>query len=473
MSDEPLVALVYGTPELRKALWSAGYHPFLLKAVSVEHLHHDGRLPRLAIVVVDKKVGTGSAETIVALTRTLPLLDVVAWAPQADGTLVRTLFRAGAKDVLVATSPDAIVEAVAEIVDHQQILPKVDAAGSRPGVNSRFESLWSRSPAMWDLFDLCDRIAGSDATVLIIGETGTGKELFARAIHRRSGRQGRFVSANCSSISSELIDTELFGHEQGAFTGATHTKTGLVRHAEGGTLLLDEIGDMPSQSQLSLLRMLQERCVRPVGGQDEIPVDVRVVAATNASLEEAVERNEFREDLFYRLDVIRLTIPPLRDRREDIVFLLGHFVRKLAKHYQLAPPQMSAGFLDAATSYDWPGNVRQLENFAERTLLSTRRKLLTARDFATSMEIEDEAAGTIAFPRQAPPNGAQPLSLDLRKSLAEHLDPLAREMEVSYLTAALQATGGRIQAAAEMAGLNRRTLLRKLRQYGIDKRDFK
>jgi DNA-binding NtrC family response regulator len=270
-----------------------------------------------------------------------------------------------------------------------------------------------------------------------------------------------------------LIDTELFGHEQGAFTGATHTKTGLVRHAEGGTLLLDEIGDMPSQSQLSLLRMLQERCVRPVGGQDEIPVDVRVVAATNASLEEAVERNEFREDLFYRLDVIRLTIPPLRDRREDIVFLLGHFVRKLAKHYQLAPPQMSAGFLDAATSYDWPGNVRQLENFAERTLLSTRRKLLTARDFATSMEIEDEAAGTIAFPRQAPPNGAQPLSLDLRKSLAEHLDPLAREMEVSYLTAALQATGGRIQAAAEMAGLNRRTLLRKLRQYGIDKRDFK
>lgn len=473
MRDEPLIALFHGNTELRTAFWDAGYHPFLVKAVNLEHLHHDGRLPRLAIVMATKDAKTQSTSTVSALTKTLPLLDVAVWAPQASGRQVRELFRAGAKDVVVANKISAVVDAVREILENQQILPKVDSSRARPGQKSRFESLWSRSPAMWDLFELCDRIAASDATVLIVGETGTGKELFARAIHRRSERNGRFVSANCSSISPELIDSELFGHEKGAFTGASRAKTGLVRHAEGGTLLLDEIGDMPAQSQLSLLRMLQERCVRPVGGQDEIPVNVRVIAATNASLEQAVEKEEFREDLFYRLDVIRVTIPPLRERREDVVFLFGHFMRKLARHYQLTSPQLSEGFLDAATSYDWPGNVRQLENFAERVLLSSRRKRLTARDFARAMEIEDESVDTPPAAQPIPSSPRLPIRIDVQRSLAEHLEPMTGEIEVEYLTAALRANQGRIQATAEMAGLSRRTLLRKLRQYGIDKRDFK
>ena len=473
MTDEPLVALLQGNAELRKQLWHAGYHAFLVKTVTLEQLHHDGRLPRLAIVSVPSNGKDNGAATVSTLTKALPLLDVVVWAPRATGKHVRELFRAGAKDVVVAESTAPVIQTTREILENQQILPKLDQARTKPNQRSRFESLWSRSPAMWDLFELCDRIAASDATVLIIGETGTGKELFARAIHHRSGRQGRFVSANCSSISPELIDSELFGHEKGAFTGATRTKTGLVRHAEGGTLLLDEIGDMPALSQLSLLRMLQERQVRPVGGQDEVPVDVRVIAATNASLEEAVEYDEFREDLFYRLDVIRVTIPPIRDRREDIVFLFGHFLRKLAKHYQLAPPQLSEEFLDAATSYDWPGNVRQLENFAERVLLSSRRKRLSARDFAKSMEIEcdPQAPAAAAQPRSVPSPPA--VRVDIDKPLAEHVDPFVQELEVSYLTEALRANQGRIQATAEMAGLSRRTLLRKLRQYGIDKRDFK
>lgn len=473
MSDEPLVALLNGRTELRTALWHAGYHPFLVKTATLEQLHHDGKLPRMAIVTASQATGSDAISTVATLTNTLPLLDIVVWAPRATGRRVRELFLAGAKDVIVADSTAPVLETTTEILDNQQILPKVDQSRAQPNQRSRFESLWSRSPAMWDLFELCDRIAASDATVLIVGETGTGKELFARAIHRRSGRKGRFVSANCSSISQELIDSELFGYEKGAFTGASHAKTGLVRHAEGGTLLLDEIGDMPAQSQLSLLRMLQERQVRPVGGQDEIPVDVRVIAATNASLEEAVENDEFREDLFYRLDVIRLTIPPLRDRREDIVFLFGHFMRKLAKHYQLTPPNLSAEFLDAATSYDWPGNVRQLENFAERILLSSRRKRLSARDFAKSMELETEAQPVFtATPpiRTFPPPAAR---VDMDKTLSEHLEPLTQELEVNYLTAALRANQGRIQATAETAGLSRRTLLRKMRQYGIDKRDFK
>lgn len=473
MPDEPLVALFRGSPELRNALRQAGCRPFHAKAVNLEQLHHAGRLPRLAVVAAAEAADVQSVAVAASLAKTLPLLDVVVWAAHGSGELVRDLFHAGAKDVVVASGVNAVVETAAAILANQQFLPRIDASAAAPAKNSRFESLWSRNPAMWDLFELCDRIAASDATVLIVGETGTGKELIARAIHRRSGRTGRFVSANCSSISPELFDSELFGHEQGSFTGATRAKTGLVRHAEGGTLLLDEIGDMPPQSQMSLLRMLQERSVRPVGGQDEIPVDVRVIAATNASLEQAVENDEFREDLFYRLDVIRLTIPPLRDRREDIVFLLGHFLRKLANHYQIPPPQLSEEFLDAATAYDWPGNVRQLENFAERILLSVRRRRLAAKDFAKCMEIEDEAPETAA-PLPRPSTGQPlPLRIDTGKPLAEHLKPLTREIEARYLTAVLRATAGRIQPAADIAGLSRRTLLRKLKQYGIDKRDFK
>ena len=473
MPDEPLVALFRSSRELRNALRLAGCRPFVAKAVNLEQLHHAGRLPRLAVVDTAKGAEAQSVAVVASVSKTFPLLDVVVWATQASGELVRDLFHAGAKDVVVEAGVNAVVESAAAILENQQFLPRIDTSAAAPAKNSRFESLWSRNPAMWDLFELCDRIAASDATVLIVGETGTGKELIARAIHRRSGRTGRFVSANCRSIWPEVFDSELVGHEPGSFTGATRAKNGLVRHAEGGTLLLDEIGDMPPQSQLSLLRMLQEKSVRPVGGQDEIAVDVRVIAATNASLEQAVENDEFREDLFYRLDVIRLTIPPLRDRREDIVFLLGHFIRKLANHYQITPPQLSDEFLDAATSYDWPGNVRQLENFAERILLSVRRKRLAAKDFAKCMEIADESHEVVApLPR---PSADQPLPMriDTGKSLAEHLEPLVREIEASYLTAALRASGGRIQPAADVAGLSRRTLLRKLKQYGIDKRDFK
>lgn len=473
MRDVPLVALFHAPTELHKALWKAGYHPFLARAANLEELHHDDRLARMAIVGCTKDEREKALATVANLGKTLPVLDILAWAPRASGNLVRDLFRAGARDVLVTSGLDPVVTEVGGILDGQQILPRVDTSASRLPKGSRFESLWSRSPAMWDLFELCDRIAASDATVLIVGETGTGKELFARAIHRLSGRRGRFVSANCSSISPELIDSELFGHERGAFTGATNAKAGLVRHAEGGTLLLDEIGDMPPQSQVSILRMLQEKQVRPVGAQDELPVDVRVVAATNVSLEDAVENGEFREDLFYRLDVIRLTIPPLRDRREDILFLLGHFMRKLAQHYGRTPPRLSQGFLDAAMSFEWPGNVRQLENFAERVLLSTPRKSLSTKDFTqwiTTEERADEATPDLAHVDAEP---ASKSSVDISKPLSEHLETLTRQLEVDYLTNALRVHQGRIQATAEAAGLSRRTLLRKLTQYGIDKRDFK
>ncbi len=328
------------------------------------------RPPRLFVMQASKDEIDETRIVLLALRRDRPLTDVLVWAPQASGAAVRTFFHAGAKDVILSRSATKLAEGVAEILQQQQLLPRVNDLSRQRGRGSRFESMLSRSSAMWDLFELCSRVAPTDATVLIVGETGTGKELLARAIHRRSGRQGRFVAANCASIPPELINSELFGHEKGSFTGADRSKKGLVMHANQGTLFLDEIGDMPLEAQQSLLRMLQEKRIRPVGSQVETKIDVRIVAATNILLDQAVRAGRFRDDLFYRLDVIRMNVPAIRERPEDIMFLFGHFTKRLAKHYGLNPPTFSDSFLDALVEYEWPGNVRELENFSERLVLA-------------------------------------------------------------------------------------------------------
>ena len=289
------------------------------------------RHPRLVVVEVRAGQIDAVRDVIQTLRQERPLTDVLLWAPQAKAAAVRDMFRDGAKDVVVSRSVAKLADSADQILKDQQILPRLNDLSRQRNKSARFESMLSRSGAMWDLFDLCTRIAPADATALIVGETGTGKELLARAVHRRSGRQGRFVAANCASIPSELISSELFGHEKGAFTGAHRSKTGLVTHAQEGTLFLDEIGDMSSEAQQSLLRILQEKRVRPVGSLVEKEIDVRVVAATNVPLDDAVKKGQFREDLFYRLDVIRMNVPPLRERPEDILFLFGHFHEEARK----------------------------------------------------------------------------------------------------------------------------------------------
>ena len=283
---------------------------------------------------------------------------------------------------------------------------------------------------MWDLFDLCTRIAPAEATVLIVGETGTGKELLARAVHRLSKRRGRFVAANCASIPRDLINSELFGHEKGAFTGADRAKTGLVTYAHQGTLFLDEIGDMPAESQQSVLRMLQEKRVRPVGSLIEKEIDVRVVAATNVPLDKIVREGEFREDLFYRLDVIRMNVPPLRERHEDVLFLFGHFTKQLTKHYGLNPPTYADSFLDALLEYEWPGNVRQLENFSERLVLARPQRALTSRDFA-KLRTTSLAQGHHVSTTQH--NRDVRAQIDTSKPLHENIEPLIERQEQEYL----------------------------------------
>jgi DNA-binding NtrC family response regulator len=436
--------------------------------------------PRLVLLAAPEGDPAPLVGHLQAVRKRWPLVDALVLAPEASPQRVRELLRAGARDVVLESDESSLLAAIEETLDTQRLLPMVDRLAERRVRSSRFEGMLSRSHAMWDVFETCARVAPTDANVLICGETGTGKELLARALHRRSKRGGRFVAINCSSLPEHLIESELFGHEKGAFTGATRARRGIFRNAEGGTVLLDEIGDMPEAAQQRLLRVLEDRSVRPVGGSDEVAVDVRVVAATHVPLEEAVADGDFREDLFYRLDVIRLDVPPLRDRPEDVVYLFGHFVKSLAKHYGVDRPEMNDDFLARLVAYSWPGNVRELENFSERIVLRGKRTL-GAGDFSRFVRQaeEPEQPGAALADDPSPPTAgpASPIDsrerLDTAKGLAEALRPVVERLEKQYLETLLEETGGRIQETARLAKVSRRTLQRKLVAHGIDKARFR
>jgi DNA-binding NtrC family response regulator len=438
--------------------------------------------PRVCVV---GPVLEAAAQAVKTMRREMPFTDVVAWMPRGPAARVRETLLAGARDVVLDDAPEAVVEAVCSILEEQKLLPLVLEHEDRDKAAWRFEGLVSRSRTMWEIFETCARTAQTDATVLILGETGTGKELIARAIHVRSHRKGRFVALNCGGVPETLIDSELFGHVEGAFTGAVGAREGLFRHGQGGTLFLDEIGNLPISAQNRLLRALQEGEIRPVGGQEEIPIDVRMIAATSAPLDTSVEQGEFREDLLYRLDVIRLIVPPLRERPEDIVFLFGHFAQQLADHYKLQRPPVTDDFLDALQSYEWPGNVRELENFTERLLLTETGERLTGTHFRQLMRTyrgREEEPAPDGAPASAPgtpvssradATGLRGAVVDTDRPLSEVLEAATEDVERAYLESALQENGGRIARTAAQAGISRRTLLRKLRRYGIDKSAFR
>ena len=413
--------------------------------------------------VVDQAVG----DVVESLRRTWPLVDIVLWAPKSPATFVRDALQAGAKDVLLSSSARSTAKAVAHVVEEQQLLPRATRLGGASDTGATFEGMVSRNASMWDLFDTASQVAPTEAAILVLGETGTGKELLARAIHNRSLREGRFVAVNCAAVAEELIDSELFGHVAGAFTGAVKNKDGLIRFAAGGTLMLDEIGNIKLAGQHRLLRALQEGTIRPVGGHQEVPFDARIIAATSVRLEDEVQAGRFREDLFYRLDVIRLEIPPLRERPEDIIYLFGHFAREFAAQYNVERPPVVSGFLDALTEYEWPGNVRQLENVTERLLLTSPGRKLTTAALRKVLPFRRRSTSHAATSQQVT------ATLDVDKPLKAALQPHVERLEREYLTACLQRTRGRIGEAASRAGINRRTLLRKLKQHALDKQRFR
>jgi len=318
----------------------------------------------------------------------------------------------------------------------------------------RYSEIIGESQAMKDVFRWIDRVARSDSTVMVYGESGTGKELVARAIHASSGRaSGPFIRVNCGALSESLLDSELFGHEKGAFTGAERRRRGRFELAADGTLFLDEVATVAQQTQVRLLRVLQERELERVGGEDTISVDVRVIAASNQPAEELVSGNGFREDLFYRLHVVPITLPPLRDRKDDIPHLVAHFVEKLRDRTCSPVNSVTRCALDRLACYDWPGNVRELENVIERALVLADREELSADELP-------------AFER----GEGHRQSLGDVEVTADGLDlnSVVEGMEERLLRQALKRSDGVKAEAARLLGLKPSALYYKLEKYGIE-----
>jgi two-component system nitrogen regulation response regulator GlnG len=331
-----------------------------------------------------------------------------------------------------------------------------------------FSALIGRHPRMQDVYKTIGRVAGTDVTVLLRGESGTGKELVARALHHYSRRAGRpFVAVSCAAIPGTLLESEMFGHERGAFTDARERRLGKVELAHGGTLYLDEIGDMPLELQTKLLRALQERTIERLGGHEAIRVDVRVLAATNRNLEELMREGKFREDLYYRLNVVTLNLPPLRERRRDIPLLVEHFLAKYAA--ELGERGVAADALDRLVGHEWPGNVRELENVVQRAMVMATSGVILPEHLPIGPV---SAAASVAVDASLEEIIERKL-IECVRGLREHAsanlyDLMIGLVEKPLLRAVLLETGGNQVRAAQILGINRNTLRKKLTEHGIN-----
>jgi DNA-binding NtrC family response regulator len=358
--------------------------------------------------------------------------------------------RAGAYDFLVKPPEvDALAVALDRAIQHRALRREVRRLRQAVAQAQRFDELLGASNPMRALFDLLERAAASDASVLITGETGTGKELVARALHSRSARAARpFVAINCAALPETLLESELFGHAKGAFTDARTAHAGLLVRASGGTLFLDEIGDMPAALQVKLLRALQERTVRPVGALDEVKFDARVIAATHRDIETAVAEGRFRQDLFFRLNVITVPVPPLRARPGDILLLARHFLETFAARSSRPVTGITPAAAERLLAYTWPGNVRELQNSIERAVALTRNDHITVEDLpekirayrAPAVPIPEEESGELAT---------------------------MEEVERRHILRVLAAVQGNKASAARILGFDRATLYRKLERFGV------
>jgi DNA-binding NtrC family response regulator len=323
-----------------------------------------------------------------------------------------------------------------------------------------YQSMVSKNPRMHAVFELISNVGQTTTTVLIEGETGTGKEQVARAIHLASARhrKGEMVAVNCAALPENLLESELFGHEKGAFTGAVGSRQGRFELADGGTIFLDEVGDIPAAMQAKLLRVLQERRFERVGGTHTIEVDVRVIGATNRSLRRLVKQGRFREDLYYRLNVIKIEVPPLRERLEDVPLLATHFAARYARVGE-PPKEITPEAMERLLAHQWPGNIRELENAIERACVTARGPCIQAGDLPAEVV--------------APPATDNFRALDLDRPLGELLREATQQMEKLYLRKALSKSRGNVGRAAQICGLSRRSISAKLAEYHIDKTEFK
>ncbi len=396
---------------------------------------------------------TSGIEVIRRLRETQP--GLVSVVMTGFGTIPSAIeaIRAGAYHYV--TKPfdlDDIGSLVAKALEHTQLREENRSLKRQLQQKYGYENIIGESLPMKDVFRLVEKIADTDSTVLITGESGTGKEMIAQAVHYRSRRAEKpFVAVNCAAIPEGLLESELFGHVKGAFTGAVTTRAGKFEQADRGTIFLDEIGDMSPKLQVKVLRALQERVVQPVGSSRNKEVDIRVIAATNQNLEDAVSQSRFRQDLFYRLNVIPIHLPALRDRRDDLPLLVRHFLQKYRQDDRGERTSFSPGAMESLKGYGWPGNVRELENLVQRLVVLKGGGEIEARDLPPGLA--DRASGTEAEDVAFPEGG-----VDLRS--------LVERFEAGLIRKALDRSGGNKNRAAQLLSLNRTTLIEKLKKMG-------
>jgi DNA-binding NtrC family response regulator len=402
---------------------------------------------RYDLVVSDIRMeGVGGMEVLRAFSEKSPGTPVILITAFGDVTGAMEAIGHGAYDyVSKPFNVEELRQTVGRALERRRLSAEAVAAPKTAG-GAQVAEIEGKSPRMLDVYKLVARVATTTATVLVVGESGTGKELVARAIHSRSPRASKpFVPVNCTALSESLLESELFGHARGAFTGAVAAKRGLFEMANGGTLFLDEVGDMGPKMQAQLLRVLQDGEVRPVGGTESIKVDVRLVCATNRDLEADVKTGRFREDLYFRINVVTVRMPPLRERAGDIPILVRHFLAKIARRESRPEASVSPETLDVLCRHSWPGNVRELENAIERAVAVAKGNVVLPSDLPVEVY-----GGSPAEPAGI---------FDDRPTLSE--------LEKRYIALILTECGGNKKRAAERLGIDRRTLYRALERAGV------
>jgi nitrogen regulation protein NR(I) len=465
VDDEPNLRRV-----LRAQLERDGYDVHTAEdgeqALSLLHEHHidlvitDLRMPKLD--------GMELLRRVTALEEPMPVVMITAHG--TVDTAVEAL-KVGAFDYITKPFDQEDVRTIVRKAVRTQDLSATEA--SRPSLLAGLEGgrygIIGQSPGLLELYTVLDRVADSPTTVLVTGESGTGKELVARALHENSSRRDKpFIKVNCAAIPRDLMESELFGYERGAFTGAVGSKPGRFELASGGTLFLDEIGSIPVEMQVKLLRALQESEFERVGGVKTIRVDVRLIAATNTDLKKEIAAGAFRDDLYYRLNVVPIRLPPLRERREDIPHLVQHFVRKfdlrLRKHVTGIEPDALAVLLD----HPWPGNIRELENVIERAVLFCDGDALRAVDLPSDLQRTQDPPSSSAPPATKQPSPANPSASD---GLKEQVKAAMNRLERELIVKALEQTGGNVTHAARLLKISRKGLQLKMKELGLRERD--
>jgi DNA-binding NtrC family response regulator len=401
-----------------------------------------------AIYFVDLKMpgGMDGIETMMQIRRLRPEASIIIITAYATVDTAIAAMKEGAQEYIVKPcNPEEISLLVSRIIRVKNLQRENTILRKKLTRRYSVHDVITKNPRMQQILNLAAEVASLRSTVLIQGESGSGKEIVARAIHNSGDRsQKPFVAVSCAALAESLLESELFGHEKGSFTGASQQKRGKFEMADGGTIFLDEIGDISPKLQVDLLRVLQERSFYRVGGSEEVRVDVRVIAATHVNLQQAVAEGKFREDLFYRLNVIEIRIPSLRERREDVPLLARHFVDRIAHELGREVNDISEGALKLLMDYNWPGNVRELENAVERALVTCRGRNLTEEDFSFLAQNGLVARGW------APPAGMT-----------------LQDMEKQLIAATIQNTGGNIKESANILGIDRSTLYEKIKKYEI------